>query len=156
MDFLLTSPISLNNFTYEKVIVKIYECFDDNYEWLKKRLTDWKENKKPLIAKKAILSTKSWLSVKDSNILYIVDNDKIKGLDKEYKVEVIFKREITNWKKLPYKKKIKFIERWPKESCEDMKKPLKTLKMVMITTMVISQNPNKKIRQITKKELIKN
>ncbi|MCE8162689.1 MAG: hypothetical protein I3273_02050 [Candidatus Moeniiplasma glomeromycotorum] len=124
-DLFPPQSISINNrnFTYDKVFLSM-DYSKDQYEWLKKRLGEWKEDGKDTIIKDAILSTKSWLSVKDSSNLYIIDNNGIKGLHNEWFGRIVFKNEINDWDKLSYSKKKKFLKRWPNESVKDMKKEI--------------------------------
>ncbi|KLL02235.1 MAG: hypothetical protein MRERC_3c074 [Mycoplasmataceae bacterium RC_NB112A] len=125
--FDLTSPqtISVNGrtFTYDKLFLNM-DYPKEEYEWLKKRLMEWKENQKLPVIKDAILSTKSWLSVKDSNNLYITDTVGKRGIESlhnEWLGETVFENQNNGWSKLPYSKKEKFLKRSLKESAEDMK-----------------------------------
>ena len=120
LSFDLISSPSISNSNYNKVFLPLNYNLE-NLEWMKKRLTEWKENNKPAIIKNAVLSTKSWLSVKDSNILYVNDSDEIKGLHSEWLSEVVFERQINGWEKFPYREKAKFLKRHKEEDVKDMK-----------------------------------
>jgi hypothetical protein len=119
LSFDLSSPQSVSNFIYDKVYLSLSPYPSDEHEWIKKRLTEWKENKKPLVVENAVL--RSWLSVKNSNILYVVGEKQIKGLVNEFSQESMLESKISGWEKLPYREKAKFLKRRPKEKIEDMK-----------------------------------
>ena len=135
LTFDLVSPqsISINNrkFTYEKIF------YPDDYskedlEWLKKRLIEWKENQKIPVIKDAILSTKSWLSVKNSSNLYVIDYNHnkgcgIEGLHDEWFSEIVLRKDFSGWDKLPYQQKRNFVKRYykvDKKELEDLKKEI--------------------------------
>ncbi|CAG8447391.1 9421_t:CDS:2 [Racocetra fulgida] len=113
INFFLTNALS-NNGESKREHEKIRQNWDTRDLEVK--------NKKPTIIKNAVLSTKSFLSIKDGNILYIIDTDRneraIKGLMKEKWVEIIFTEDISE--------KEKFIKRYPKEEPKDMKKEIET------------------------------
>lgn len=138
--------VSLNdhNFFYDKIFLSL-DFPQDYFEPIKKKLTEWKENKKPIVIKNAALSTKSWLSVKNSKFLYVVDTDpeelEIGELVKELVDERFFGRKISGWEKLPYQERRKFLDRWPQEDVESMKNEIEDI----IQVLENNDNQNEKV-----------
>ena len=71
LSFDLTSPLSIyldnHNFVYDKIFLPL-DYDSGKHAIIEKKLSEWKENSNPVVIKNAVLSTKSWLSVKNSNI----------------------------------------------------------------------------------------
>ena len=82
--------------------------------------------------KEAILSTKSWLSVKNSSNLYVIDFNHnkdigIEGLHDEWFSEFLLRKNFSGWDKLPYQQKRNFVKRnyeVEENEKEDLKKEI--------------------------------